>query len=29
VLGAVALVVSEADRTLLPESISRTPRRRR
>jgi predicted NBD/HSP70 family sugar kinase len=29
VLGAVALVVSEADRTLLPESISRPPRRRR
>src|SRR5215210_530554 len=29
VLGAVALVVSEADRSLLPESISRSPRRRR
>jgi predicted NBD/HSP70 family sugar kinase len=29
VLGAVALVVSEADRTLLPESISRPIRRRR
>jgi predicted NBD/HSP70 family sugar kinase len=29
VLGAVALVVSESDRTLLPESISRPPRRRR
>jgi hypothetical protein len=29
VLGAVALVVSEADRTLLPESISRSTRRRR
>jgi predicted NBD/HSP70 family sugar kinase len=29
VLGAVALVVSEADRTLLPESMSRPIRRRR
>jgi predicted NBD/HSP70 family sugar kinase len=29
VLGAVALVVSEADRTLLPESMSRPLRRRR
>jgi predicted NBD/HSP70 family sugar kinase len=29
VLGAVALVVSEADRTLLPESIARPIRRRR
>jgi predicted NBD/HSP70 family sugar kinase len=29
VLGALALVVSEADRSLLPESMSRPPRRRR
>jgi hypothetical protein len=29
VLGAVALVVSESDRTLLPESMNRPLRRRR